>query len=82
MEEGLEWLRVNLREIASRLSRSCIVEVDDDNRKETRAVMRESFPGGYRKVQTLSGDAYFRRNDYWHSDEQSDSSEEEDHKGD
>ena len=61
MEEGLEWLRVNLQDIASHLSRSCIVEVDDDDRKETRAMMEESFPGGYRKVQTLSGDVYFKR---------------------
>ena len=52
MKEGLEWLRVNLQEIASSLSRSCIVEVDNDDCKETRAVIRESFPGGYRKVQT------------------------------
>ena len=82
MKKGLEWLRVNLHDTASHLSRSCIIEVDDENRKQTRALMEESFPGGYRKVQTLSGDAYFGRNDYWHSDEQSDSSEEDDHKDD
>ena len=77
MKKGLKWLRVNLQEIASHLPRSCIVEVDDDNREETRALMGESFPGGYRKVQTLSGDVYFGRNDYWFSDEQSDSSGED-----
>ena len=60
-EKGLEWLRRNLQDIASHLSHSCIVEVDDDNSEETRAVLGESFPGGYRKVQTLSGDFYIRR---------------------
>ena len=82
MKKGLEWLRVNLQEITSHLSRSCIVEVDDDDRKQTRAVMDESFLGDYRKVQTLSGDAYFGRNDYWFFDEQSESSEKDDHDGD
>ena len=82
MKKGLEWLRINLQNISSHLSRSCIVEVDDDDRKETRAVMGESFPGGYRKVQTLAGDVYFGRNEYWYSDESSDSSEEDDHDDD
>ena len=60
-EKGLEWLRRNLQDIASHLSHSCIVEVDDDNSEETRAVLGESFPGGYRKVRTLPGDTYIRR---------------------
>ncbi|KAM0798469.1 hypothetical protein BDR22DRAFT_859112 [Usnea florida] len=61
-KKTLEWLRINLQDVASHLSHCCIVEVDDDNSEETRAVLGESFPGGYRKVQTLLGDAYIRRN--------------------
>ena len=59
-EKGLEWLRINLQDIASHLIHSCIVEVDDDNSEETKAVLGESFPGGYRKVQTLLGDTCIR----------------------
>ena len=39
-----------------------MVEVDDDDKKETSAVMREFF--NYRKIQTKQGDVYFMRNDY------------------
>ena len=78
MKRQLKWLRVTLQDIASHLTRSCIVEVDDNDSEETRVLMGESFPGGYRKVQTLSGDVSFGRNDYWSSDEQSESSDEDD----
>ena len=64
MKKWLEWLRSNLQCIATHLSPSCVVEVDDDDRKEASTVMGEIFPSGYRKVQTLTGDFYFYRNNY------------------
>jgi hypothetical protein len=64
MEEWMEWLRAILQYIVRQLPSSCIVEADDDDRKETSTIMREYLPSGYRKVQTLAGDFCFRRNDY------------------
>ena len=64
IEEWTEWLRAILQYIVRQLPSSCIVEADDDDRKETSAVMRQSLPSDYRKVQTLAGDFCFRRNDY------------------
>ena len=64
MEEWMEWLRAILQYFARQLPSSCIVEVDDDDRKETSTIIRECLPSGYRKVQTLAGDFYFRRNYY------------------
>lgn len=64
MEKWTGWLRPILVFISSHLSRTCIVEVDDDERKETSAIVSECFPNSYLKVQTLAGDFCFRRNDF------------------
>ena len=64
MEEWMGWLRVILQYISRELRSSCVIEVDDDVRSETSILMKEYFPRGYRKVQTLEGDLIFRRNDY------------------
>ena len=64
MQEWIGWLRVILQYITSQLPKSCVVEVDDDDQKETSAVMREFLPINYRKIQTLQGDLFFKRNDY------------------
>ena len=58
----IEWLRTFLQYIGSRasqLSKSCVVEMDDDDRRQTSTLMRECLPSGYRKVQTLAGDFFF-----------------------
>ena len=62
--EWMEWLRAILQYITRQLPSSCIVEVDDDDGRETSTLMRECLPSGYRKVQTLTGDFHFMRNDY------------------
>ena len=62
--EWIEWLEATLEFITCHLPDRCVVEVDDDDEMETSAVMREYFPRGYRKVQTLEGDFWFKRNDY------------------
>lgn len=43
MEEWMEWLRAILQYIASQLPSSCIVEADDDDRKET-STSNEGMP--------------------------------------
>ena len=62
MEKWTGWLKAVLQCIAPQLSSSCIVEVDDNYSKETRIVMKECLPSGFRNVQTLAGDLLFRRN--------------------
>ena len=64
MEEWIGWLRATLQFITCHLPDRCIVQVDDDDKMETSAVMGECFPSGYRRVQTLAGDLCFERNDY------------------
>ena len=64
LQEWVDWLRDNLQYVAGQLPNSCIVEVDDDDRRVTSTVMRECFPSGYRKVQTVLGDEYFMRKDF------------------
>ena len=64
MQKWTQWLRAVLQYTVRQLSSSCTVEVDDDDMEETSLVMRESLPGGFRKVQTLAGDLCFRRNQY------------------
>jgi hypothetical protein len=64
MKNWVEWARTVLQFVAQRLHSSCIVEVDDDDREETSALIKEFFPGGYRKVRTRAGDFYFRRGEY------------------
>jgi len=57
MEEWMEWLRVILQYIVRQLPSSCIVEADDDGRKETSTLMRECLPvviERYRLWQTTS----------------------------
>ena len=56
IEDWVGWLRAVLQHIASQLPTSCIVEVDDDCKNETSALMKEYLPAGYRKVQTLAID--------------------------
>lgn len=70
IEGWIEWLRTTLQYIASQLSNSCIVEVDDDDRRQTSTLVRECLPSGYRKVQTLAGDICFGRNDYYDSEDE------------
>jgi hypothetical protein len=50
----MKWLRAIPQYMARQLPSSCIVEADDDDRKETSTIMREYLPSGYRKVQTLA----------------------------
>ncbi|KAI9773954.1 MAG: hypothetical protein M1839_001966 [Geoglossum umbratile] len=64
MKMWMERLETTLRYIAGQLPSSCAVEVDDNDREETSTLIRECLPSGYRKVQTLTGDLWFRRNDY------------------
>lgn len=74
METWKDWLRAVLQCIASQLQNCCIVEVDDDDKKEASDLMKLCFPSGYRKVQTLAGDVCFKRyeffeeSDYWDND--------------
>ena len=62
----MEWLRETLRCLRSGLPASCVVEVDyDDDDTKTGAVIREFFPRGYRKVQTLAGNLLFQGHRYY-----------------
>ncbi len=58
MQEWMEWVRIVLQYIAPQLSISCIIEVDEIDRKKTSALMKEYFPTGYREVHTLEGDLH------------------------
>ncbi len=64
MHEWIRWLRSLLQFLTRRLPDRCIVEVDDDDRTETTAVMRECLPNDYRKVKTVAGDLCFKRDHY------------------
>ena len=54
LKKWTEWLGVAMQYIGHQLPRGCIVEIDDDDSKETSALMKEKehFPHGYQKVQT------------------------------
>ena len=64
IERWLEWLRVVLHFIASHLPTSCAISVDDDNKTETRNLMREYLSKNYSEVQTSIGDFYFKRGNF------------------
>lgn len=58
------WIGPIMRSIGQRLRAQCIVTVDDDNKKETRALMGAAFPCGFREVKTRAGKCCFERVDY------------------
>ena len=60
----VEWMGPILRFVGKELQPGCIVTVDDDNRPETRALMEQSFPTGFRQLQTETGDFHFERGNY------------------
>lgn len=47
-----------------RMAQGCLVEADGDDGKETNTLMRECLPSGYREVQTLADDLFFRRDEF------------------
>ena len=65
-DKWISWLRSMLQYIACHLPRSCVVELDDNDRYRfgIRAVTSECLPIEYQCVQSLTGDYYFMRNDY------------------
>lgn len=60
MKRWTEWLQVILKFITSHVQSSCIIEVDDDGKKETSALMKEYLPSNHRNVQIYKGDFYRR----------------------
>ncbi len=61
MQQWMAWARSVLQYIVPQLSTSCIIEVDDGDRKETSALMKDCLPTGYRGVHTSEGDIFFLR---------------------
>jgi hypothetical protein len=50
--------------LASRLHGGCQIDIDDDEKEETSALVNQCFSGGYQKVRTRHGDICFQRGDY------------------
>jgi hypothetical protein len=69
IEGWVNWLKPFLQCFGRHLSRRTIVEVDDDGREETAALVKKYLPDGYRKLQChLVGDFVFKRGPYsWES---------------
>ena len=63
-DDWIGWLRDFLQYIISLVPSSCIIEVDNTEKAKTGILMREYLPNNHRKVQTLTGDYYFGRNDF------------------
>jgi hypothetical protein len=46
------------------MNNGSIVNLEDDGRAETMAMMDKHFDPGYQKVRTITGDLYFERGQY------------------
>jgi len=74
LEEWITWLEPILRDLGNIVAKTTSVEIDDDNRAETSALVKKYFPQGYEKVQTVTGDRIFMRgafsweSGYWDDD--------------
>ena len=64
IEEWTQILSSVLILLARNLPRSCVIQVDDGDRKETTSLTKEYLPPGYQNVQTETGDIFFNRNNY------------------
>lgn len=69
-----KWVKPVMEYIGQQLQPDCVITVDDDNKQETRALLKESFPaaaartaiggsgaGGFRQGKTRAGDYCFER---------------------
>jgi len=75
MDRWVKWIKPFLEFFGQHLRSPVIVEVDDDDRKETSELIKQCLPNGYRKVQChLVGDLIFKRGQfsiesgYWDDD--------------
>lgn len=64
MDEWLTWLKPVLEYVNQYVSSGNVVEVDDDDRKETNELVKECLSNGYRKVPTRTGDLCFMRGEF------------------
>jgi hypothetical protein len=77
MDRWLTWIKPFLECFGRHLLSTVVVEVDDDDRKETSELVKEGLPNGYRKVRCrLAGDLIFKRGQfsiesgyYWDDDD-------------
>ena len=76
MDRWLHWIRPFLECFNRHLRNTSVAEVDDDDRKETSDLIKESLKIGYRRVRCrLAGNLIFRRgpfsleSGYWDEDE-------------
>jgi hypothetical protein len=75
VDDWVKWIRPFLECFGQHLSSGTVVEVDDDDRKDTSELVKERLPNGYRKVRCrLAGDLIFKRGQfsiesgYWDDD--------------
>jgi hypothetical protein len=61
MDLQTKWLRPIVANMVQQVLSPCIIEVDDDNRKETSALIKEYLLGGYQKSQTEIGELCFKK---------------------
>jgi len=68
VKQWTKWLAPAMECFEEYLSKDCYLEIDDNNVKETRAVIETCFGQRYRKVENPDADLLFRRGDYsWQS---------------
>lgn len=60
----VKWIAPIMKPIGQGLQARCVVTVDHDNKEETKAVMEEAFPNGFRQVETRAGKFCFERGEY------------------
>jgi hypothetical protein len=74
MRRWIDWAGPMLEFLASRLSGDCQIYIDDDEKEETSALVKQCFSRGYQKVRTRHGDFCFYRgyyaleSEYWQDD--------------
>jgi hypothetical protein len=61
MREWVAWLEPILRYLAKNITKTAMVEIDDNDLVETGELVQKYFPSGYKKVQTVTGDRIFMR---------------------
>lgn len=75
MREWVTWLEPILQYLAGYITKTTIVEVDDNNLMETSQLVHKYFPPGYQKARTVTGDRIFMRghfsleSGYWDDDD-------------
>lgn len=73
LTKWVDWIKPIMNYIGQSLHPRCTVAVDDNGKgKETRALVKMSFPHGFCQVQTPTGDFHFGRGEsiesrYWNS---------------